>query len=134
MRPTLLRRVASASTTRRMAVVLAGLAWSGAAMAAPFCLRNQSMMEPLCIYYDANSCQQESVKQGGDCSINREEVKVRGGFGQYCLVTSSMAVQCFYPDRESCMADARRQNAACTESSTPAASATPDPYSRQAGY
>jgi hypothetical protein len=117
-----------------MAILLAGLAWSGAAAAAPFCLANQSMTTPLCIYYDATSCQKDALRQGGDCSINKSEVTVRGGIGQYCLVTSSLAMSCLYPDRDSCMADARRQNASCTTSPNTSPTKSPDPYSRQGGY
>ncbi|MDR3538703.1 MAG: hypothetical protein P4L71_19565 [Acetobacteraceae bacterium] len=132
MRPTELRDCRVARNTRRIAVVLAGLAWSGAAAAAPFCLQNQGMT-PQCIYYDAASCQHEAQRQNADCGINRNEVTIRGGTGQYCMVTSSLVTTCHYQDRDSCLADARRQNGACTDAPAVSPSRAPDPYSRQ-GY
>ncbi|MBN8871338.1 MAG: hypothetical protein J0H67_00740 [Rhodospirillales bacterium] len=104
------------------------------AAAAPFCMRNATMTTPMCIYYDAAECQREATRQGGDCTVNRREVTVRGGIGQYCMVTSSLVLACHYPDRESCARDARQQNGACTDSPGVAPARAPDPYSRQNGY
>lgn len=104
------------------------------AAAAPFCLRNQTMTTPMCIYYDAAECQREATRQGGDCTVNRREVTIRGGIGQYCLVTSSLVLSCHYADRDSCTRDARLQHGACTDSPGVAPARAPDPYSRRNGY
>ena len=47
------------------AVMLAALA--SPALAAPFCLQNQ-IIPPQCIYYDANECQHDAMRQGGVCA------------------------------------------------------------------
>jgi hypothetical protein len=133
MRPTRLAGLVLSPGACRLGVLLACVVWSGAAVAAPFCLRNPTMA-PLCIYYDASSCQREATRQGGDCTVNRDEVTVRGGVGHYCLVTSALVLNCQYPDRQSCTNDARRQNAACTDSPGVSPAKAPDPYSRQGGY
>ncbi len=132
MRPTGVQRDMPVRTTRWIAALLAGLAWSGTAAAAPFCLQMQGMT-PQCLYYDAASCQLEAQRQHGDCSINKSEVTIRGGSGQYCMITSGLVTVCHYQDRDSCVADARRQNGACTDAPTPTPSRAPNPYSTN-GY
>lgn len=132
MRRTGLPRRGAALNTRMLAAVVAGVAWSGAAMAAPFCLQSQGIT-PQCIYYDAALCQRDAQHQNAECAINKSEVKIRGGTGQYCMVTSSLVTVCHYQDRDSCVADAKRQNGACTDGPTQSPNRAPDPYSRQ-GY
>jgi hypothetical protein len=112
------------------AVILAGTA--GPALAAPFCIENQSL-PPQCNYYDAAQCQSDAARQGGVCSANPQQLSLQPGIGQYCLATSSGVSSCIYPDRGSCMAEAARQNAACTEAPNIAPGRAPDPYAAVGG-
>lgn len=112
--------------------LLGFLALPAMAYAAPFCIESQAL-SPICIYYDAASCQKEANRQGGVCSANPNEVKLSSNVGQYCLVTSDGSSQCIYSDRGSCATDAVREHGACTSSPILAPSGAPDPYSAIGG-
>ena len=101
--------------------------------AAPFCLSTLGIA-PQCLYYDADICRRDALKQGGSCEPNPEETRVGYGSGQYCLVISQGASLCSYFDRDSCEIDARRQHGACYFD-TQKATGAPDPStsSRQIG-
>jgi hypothetical protein len=113
-------------------ILLGSLILPVAAQAAPFCIESQAL-KPLCIYYDAHSCQTEANRQGAICSANRDEVRLTSNVGQYCLVTSQLVSLCIYSDRGTCTADAQRQHGTCTNSPAVAPSAAPDPYAAIGG-
>ena len=120
-------------TAWRWNSILLGLLIPVAGHAAPFCLGNESV-PPQCIYYDANSCRKEAIRQGGICSANPRELHVSINIGKYCLVTSGQVSLCVYLDRAHCDADAARQNGACV--SAPAGApgvGAPDPFSTTGG-
>ncbi|WP_428484018.1 hypothetical protein [Rhodopila sp.] len=102
------------------------------AAAAPFCISNQ-VIAPLCIYYDAQECQQEANRQGAECSANPTELRLTRGVGQYCVVTSGQVSVCAYADNRTCALDAARQHGACVIAPQIAPAATPDPYSTTVG-
>jgi hypothetical protein len=111
-------------------VVAAGTACP--ALAAPFCIENQSM-PPQCNYYDASECQNDAARQGGVCSANPQQLNLQSGIGQFCVTTSYGASSCVYPDRGSCMAEAAREHASCTAAPNVAPGKAPDPYSAIGG-
>jgi hypothetical protein len=102
------------------------------AHAAPFCLGSEAI-PPQCIYYDANSCSKEAIRQGGACSANPKEVRITTNVGQYCVVTSQQVTLCYYSDRGSCTNAAARQQGVCISRPDMAPSAAPDPFSSTAG-
>lgn len=112
--------------------ILAALASPNGALAAPFCIGNQSV-PPQCIYDDASSCQREAARQGGVCSANEAQLTLQPGIGQYCVVTSSLVSVCVYPDRVSCAAEAARQHGACVAAPDVRPEQSPDPYSSVGG-
>jgi len=120
------------STWRRRLILLGALVLPAAAQAAPFCISSQAL-SPICIYYDANSCQLEANRQGGVCTTNPSEVRLTKNVGQYCLVTSQLVSLCIYSDRGTCAADAARQHGACVNAPGVAPSAAPDPYAAIGG-
>ena len=58
------------------ASLLLGLGLTAAAQAAPFCLTNE-MIPPQCIYYDAQSCQQEAQRQRGRLPVQQRLSRLR---------------------------------------------------------
>jgi hypothetical protein len=114
-------------TIRALSVGLFGLLLPCSVLAAPYCLESQAL-PPLCIYYDASSCQREAIRQQAACSVNAQELPLSHNVGQFCMVTSQGISQCFYSDRATCAADATRQHGLCTDAPTVAPSAAPDPY------
>jgi hypothetical protein len=117
---------------QRRLLLLGSLVLPAAAQAAPFCLSSQAL-SPMCIYYDASSCQQEANHQGGICTANPDEVHLTTNVGQYCLVTSQLVSLCIYSDRSTCASDAARQHGACVSAPGIAPSAAPDPYAAIGG-
>ncbi len=116
--------------TRGMLQWFAGFALQTAplsALAAPFCVQTQAL-PPMCIYYDAASCNQRATQLGGRCSVNSQEVKVGAGLGHYCLITSSMVSSCIYADIDTCQRDAQQQHGACVDLPRRPESPIPDPY------
>lgn len=107
------------------ASLLLGLGLTAAAQAAPFCLTNE-MIPPQCIYYDAQSCQQEARRQSAYCETNPQEVAVSRGAGRSCVVTSSQISLCNYYDRDSCTRDADRLHGICSYAPYRAPSGAPD--------
>jgi hypothetical protein len=105
--------------------MLLGLGLAATAQAAPFCLENE-MIPPQCIYYDTSSCEQDARRQGAYCSVNPQEVTIRPGAGQYCVVTSSQISLCNYYDRGSCTQDASRLHGVCSHAPYRAPSGAPD--------
>jgi hypothetical protein len=103
------------------------LAAPATAIAAPFCVQNQSI-PPQCIYYDAQSCNFEAGKINGFCTVNPQQVTVRSGIGHYCLITSGMVSQCIYPDLSNCQAEAKRQQGACVQDPGRPESPGADPF------
>jgi hypothetical protein len=112
--------------------VLLGLLIPVGAQAAPFCIGSEAV-PPQCIYYDANSCSKEAVRQGGICSANPKEVRITTNVGQYCVVTSQQVALCYYSDRASCANAATRLQGACISRPDVAPSGAPDPFSSTAG-
>jgi hypothetical protein len=111
-------------------VALAGLLWSGGAMAAPFCITSEAL-PPQCIYVDPTLCQRDAQHlRNAECTVNRNEVRVRPGIGHYCMVTADRVSFCNYQNYDSCQADANRHNAACTAAPNPTPNRPPDPYAR----
>ena len=103
------------------------------AAAAPFCLTNQ-VMQPQCIYYDAQECSREAARQNAVCSANPAELPLSPNVGQYCVVTSSRASNCSYADRQTCDRAATQQNGTCVIAPTRQSVGAPDPYSPVNGY
>lgn len=101
------------------------LAMPISAMAAPYCLQNQAL-PPQCIYDDPGDCARNATKQGGTCSVNSKETTLRTGFGNYCVVSSNGAANCFYHDRQTCTTAAQQAHGMCTEA--PAAPGAPTPF------
>jgi hypothetical protein len=118
--------------SRAALISLGLLALPATTLAAPFCIESQAL-QPICIYYDADSCRNEANRQGAVCSVNTQEVQLTSNVGQYCLVTSQGASLCVYSDRGSCTADAARAHGACTNSPIVAPSGAPDPYAAIGG-
>jgi hypothetical protein len=116
----------------RQSAVLLGLLIPAGGHAAPFCIGSEAV-PPQCIYYDADSCRREAIRQGGVCSANAKELRVSTNVGQYCVVTSQQVSLCIYLDRTSCDAAAASQHGACVSSPGVAPSGAPDPYSSTAG-
>jgi hypothetical protein len=115
---------------------LAALAiiFSPPAMAAPFCITSQ-VLPPLCIYDDAQQCDQAAARQGAACSANPAELRLTPGPGRFCVVTSSRISVCAYADRQNCARDAVLQHGTCTEAPARAGGVgAPDPYSTVNGY
>jgi hypothetical protein len=102
-----------------------------AASAAPFCLRNLAV-PPQCLFYDPNTCQRESIKQGGWCEPNPAETHIATGAGQYCLVTGGGAGFCAFLSRESCAAEANRLHGVCYHDEA-RTTGVPDPYAYSGG-
>jgi hypothetical protein len=102
---------------------------SSPALAAPFCIKSQ-VLPPQCIYYDAQQCSKEALRQNAVCSTNPAELTLAPGNGKYCVVTSSRVSVCAYADRTTCARDAALQQGTCTDAPATAAGAgVPDPYS-----
>jgi hypothetical protein len=118
--------------SRTVAGVLVGLLLPATVVAAPFCLTSEALT-PICIYYDANSCQQEANRQGATCSVNSAELHLATNVGQFCLVTSAGASECIYSDRITCANDAVRQHGVCANAPEVAPSAAPDPFAPVGG-
>jgi hypothetical protein len=118
-----MKRLASIS---RLAAIAALMAQP--VMAAPFCVQSQ-VVPPQCIYYDAQQCRQEALRQGGFCGVNPADVKLTEGPGQFCVVTSGRSSVCAYLDRSTCEAEAARQGGTCAVSTKRVAVGSPDPYS-----
>ncbi len=97
------------------------------ALAAPFCVQTMAV-PPMCIYYDASSCEQRANQLGGRCAVNKQEVRVGAGLGHYCLITSGLVASCVYADMDNCERDARQQHGACVDTPVRPESPTPDPY------
>jgi hypothetical protein len=116
----------------RSGTVLLGLLMPIGAHAAPFCIGSEAL-PPQCIYYDANSCAKEALRQGGICSANPKEVRMTTNVGQYCVVTGQQVALCYYSDRQSCTTAATRLQGACMSRPELAPSGAPDPYSSTAG-
>jgi hypothetical protein len=117
---------------RSRAFVLAaalGSAFAPTAMAARFCLQNQSL-PPQCIYDDATECTREANRQGGSCTVNQAQVALPNGIGQYCVVLSAGVASCSYGDRDTCTQAASRQGGICAVSARVAPYKAPDPESR----
>ena len=119
-------------TACRSIPILLGLLIPAGGHAAPFCIGTEAV-PPQCIYYDANDCRKQAVRQGGTCSANAAELHVTTNLGQYCMVTSQRVSLCIYLDRGTCEADAARQHGACVSSPGVAPSGAPDPFSATAG-
>jgi hypothetical protein len=119
-------------TRLRLLGILAAFAIPHGALAAPFCIGNQSV-PPQCIYDDASSCQREAARQGGVCSANAAQLALQPGIGQYCVVTSSLISICIFPDRDSCAAEAARQHGACVAAPGVRPEQSPDPFSSVGG-
>jgi len=117
---------------RAIPAVLFGLLLPATAVAAPFCITSQAL-SPICIYYDANSCQREANRQGATCTVNNDEVHLSHNVGQYCMVTSQGVSECIYSDRTTCAIDAARQHGICTNAPVVAPSGAPDPYAAIGG-
>jgi hypothetical protein len=98
------------------------------AAAAPFCLTNQ-VMQPQCLYYDAQECAREATRQNAVCAANPLELRLSPNVGQYCVVTSSRASNCSYADRQTCDREATQQRGTCVIAPTRQAVGAPDPYS-----
>lgn len=99
----------------RLSIIAAVLLVSTPAMAAmPFCLASQAI-PPICIYGDASLCQQDAVKQGGECVPNPDQKLAMQGsqMGRYCAVTAGGAAQCVYPDIDTCQQETAKHNMAC---------------------
>jgi hypothetical protein len=116
----------------RSSAVLLGLLIPAGGHAAPFCVGSEAV-PPQCIYYDANSCRREALRQGGICSANAQELRVSTNVGQYCVVTSQQVSLCIYLDRGSCDRAAESQNGACVSSPGVAPSGAPDPFAQYGG-
>lgn len=111
-----------------MSAFAAGLALASPAGAAPFCA-DITGIPPQCIYEDVLQCQQYAQRQGGQCSANRNELKLEGLVGQFCLVSPSRASQCVFPDRATCYQAAARSGGACVPATPgPDNSAEIDPF------
>jgi len=113
-------------------VAMALMAAPAAALASPYCLKNQAV-PPQCIYEDPGQCQRDAFRQGGICSANPQEVHLTTNVGQYCMVTGSGISLCVYSDRDTCTKDAARQNGACIYAPQIAPSGAPDPYAAIGG-
>jgi hypothetical protein len=113
-----------------MTAVLAGmlvLAGPIAALAAPFCVRTESI-PPQCLYFDAGECGKRATQMGGTCVVNPAEVHVSNSLGHYCLLTSSGVTSCIYTDPGVCAAEAQHQHGACTLAPERPESPGADPY------
>ena len=98
-----------------------------AALAAPFCAQSQAV-PPQCLYYDAQECAKEAARMGGFCAPNPAELKVSGGIGHYCLLTSSGLASCIFADLGECNAEAKHQQAACIQAPGSPESPAADPF------
>jgi len=92
-------------------------------------LRDVETVPAQCIYYDAGLCRQAAGQlAAGECVVNQEEVRLTPSIGAYCLVTSTRASQCIYPDLETCSKEANRQNATCTVAAVRPGTPGVDPF------
>ncbi len=118
-----------ASSARLAALIFVLVSANGySADAAPFCIRNQ-MLNPQCMYYDAQQCQQEAGRQNAECVANPAELQISRTSGEYCVVTSGRASVCAYTDQPTCSTEAARQHGACIPANQSVPQRVPDPYS-----
>jgi hypothetical protein len=123
------------SKTRRrlhpsMTAALAGLlvlAEPVAALAAPFCVRSQTIA-PQCLYFDAGECGKRAAQMGGTCVVNPAEIHVSSTLGHYCVLTSGPVTSCIYTDPGACAAEAQHQHGACIQAPERPESPGADPY------
>lgn len=102
-----------------------GLLMSFEALAAPFCVQVTGIPDQ-CIYVDPGACQNEALRQRGQCIANAEEVKAPPRSQAFCLVQSGNVLSCIYPDREDCDKDSARMKGACMPA-MPGTSGLPSP-------
>jgi hypothetical protein len=98
-----------------------------AALAAPFCVRTESI-SPQCLYFDARECGTRAAQMGGTCVANPAEIHVSSTLGHYCLLTSGPVASCIYNDPGVCAAEAQHQHGACILAPDRPESPAPDPY------
>jgi hypothetical protein len=85
----------------------------GVANAAPFCLTKPGMT-PLCIYHEAQQCDEQARVEAGVCTNNPEELPLEAGIYPFCVVTSQLVSECIYVDRDTCVeASLARGNSVC---------------------
>ena len=112
---------------QRWLLLALSLAAARSAVAAPYCVRTDSIA-PQCLYYDAASCNERARQMHGYCSINTAELRIAPGIGHFCLLTSGNVSNCLYPDAGSCDAEAKRQHGLCVSAPARDESPAPDPY------
>ena len=110
----------------RLIAVSGPLLWSGASLAAPYCL-NVLGVPPQCIYVDPSLCQRDAGKQGGTCDPQAGPGFMAIGSGRYCLSTTPGVATCGYYNYEACNDEARRLKGACYFDPSKASGA-PNPY------
>jgi hypothetical protein len=103
------------------------------AQAAPLCVQVAGI-PARCIYVDANECQREAFRVGGQCAGNPAEFPTTAvGRSQFCVVESNLVMSCIYPDRQSCTMESLRRGGACVTAS-PRPHPPLDPYEEKRPY
>ena len=88
------------------------LLFGAQAIAAPFCVQVTGIPDQ-CLYVDPAQCQNEALRQKGQCIANAAEVKAPPRAQAFCLVQSGNVLSCIYPDRADCDRDSRIMKGAC---------------------
>lgn len=88
------------------------LIFSGAAVAAPFCIVTASGKQ--CYYYDSPSCERAAASARGASLINDAEVHAppAGQGAPFCVVTAT-GTNCWYYDAPSCQRAAASARGQC---------------------
>jgi hypothetical protein len=110
-------------------ILTAAASFPPGAGAAPFCISNQVLQPPICIYYDAQNCAQEAQRQNAECTTNPAEFRLSESHGEYCVVTSGGASVCAYADYQTCAREASRQQGTCSQARPNQPARQPNPFS-----
>jgi hypothetical protein len=86
------------------------------ARAAPYCLSGFGL--PLqCIYADVAVCRRDALRTTNSlCTVNTNEIRLPATpAGRFCLVLNGPVIQCMYPDRRTCDAEATLRSGICSD-------------------